>query len=252
MASPPTSAQSSRGTPLARSVWQACASTCALPASECMPPPTPSDTNIFKRCSSFYYRQSPCLPAHRPNLNSWSHLQPFAIATPANLPTVICAEQLCIRAIHWLRLNLTSVKNIGQQLPVSAVQFHKNSALKQSSSMALHVPQINPEELKILLKCYTPTPRGIWGNLFSFSSALRALGFCNMHNTLLALRQFSAMVWGWGDARQVCVQWMTSLGRESLCQVWNYSSTVLQKILVPVQSYCALLQRVKRLKIIFI
>lgn len=69
-----------------------------------------------------------------------------------------------------------------------------------------------------------------------------------MHNMPFALRRFSAMVWGRGDARQLCVQRTRSPGRESLCQVWNYFSTALEKILVPVQSYRASLQRVQQTK----
>lgn len=159
-------------------------------------------------------------------------------------------------ALHRLRLNLTEVeKKNKNRTSISAGScrcqqwsFSKTPLGRQSSGVALHVPRINPEELKILLKCSAPTPAGMGGNLLSFPSALRALGLCNVHNMPFALRRISATVWGRGDAHRLCVQRTRSPGRESLCQVWSYFSTVLEKISVPVQNYRALLQRVQEPK----
>lgn len=115
------------------------------------------------------------------------HRQPFATATPAHLPTSDVQSSF---ASADVKPDISQNSHPCQQQSVV-----KPLLWRQSSSAALHVPRINPEELKISLKRSLPLLRG---SQLALPTALPTLDFCTAHSAPIASRQFSAVGGGRG------------------------------------------------------
>lgn len=123
------------------------------------------------------------------------HQQPFTTATPAHHPTSDAQSSF---ASVEVKPDISQNSHPCQQWSVV-----KPLLRRQSSSAVLHVPWINPEELKIPLKRSLPL---LQGSQLPLPTALPALGFCTMHSVPVASRQLGAVGGGRGTlcaAKQV-------------------------------------------------